>query len=63
MLLPGLCPDILSFSFGLVSDSRQFFRPAFASIAAWKWLLANHFCRQGNGALIAEQVVRVQFDF
>lgn len=57
------CVQILSFSFGLVSNSRQFFSPAFASVAAWKWLPANHFCRQGNGVLIAEQVVRVQFDF
>lgn len=56
---------ILNFYFGLVSGSRQFFPilPLSLLHAAWQWLLANHFCRQGNDILIAEQVVGVQFDF
>lgn len=38
-------------------------QPCLVPLAAWEWLLTNHFCRQGNGVLIAEQVVGVQFDF
>lgn len=57
---PRSVSRILSFCLGMLNNTRQICYPAFASVVAWEWLLANHFCRQGNGVLIAEQVVGVQ---
>ena len=57
---PRSVSRILSFCLGMLNNTRQICYPAFASVVAWEWLLANHFCRQGNGILIAEQVVGVQ---